>query len=248
MSIVKDFSIISYSALDIGEKREINEDNLLVFEPEDRKTFLKKGNLYIVADGVGGLERGDIASRVAVETIKEEYYSSKSINFKRALSGAIKKANLKILSMSSKEEKMCSTAVCLVIKDNKTFIMNVGDSRAYLLRDNNLIKLTQDHSYVSERVKAGELTEEEARIHPRKNIILRCLGDSPKLRIDSFSHRILKGDKFLLCSDGLWGELQHDKLEEIVRSESKKAIKELVSEANKASGNDNISIVLVNIF
>ena len=94
MGLVKDFSIISYSALDIGKKRKINEDNLLIFEPSDTKTFLKKGNLYIVADGVGGLKRGDIASKIAVETIKDEYYSSKSINSKRALIGAIKKANL----------------------------------------------------------------------------------------------------------------------------------------------------------
>jgi len=247
MSLTKDFSIMSYSALDIGKKRKINEDNLLVFEPSDTKAFLKKGNLYTVADGVGGLKRGDIASKIAVDTIKDEYYSSKSINSKRALIGAIKKANLKILSMSSMEEKMCSTAVCLVIKNDRAYVMNIGDSRAYILRNSNLVKLTLDHSYVSERVKAGELTEEEARIHPRKNIILRCLGDSEKLKVDSFSYRILKGDKFLLCSDGLWGELEHKKLEEIVKTESKKAIKELVIEANKASGDDNISVILIDI-
>jgi len=111
MSTLKDFSIISYSALDIGKKRKINEDNLLVFEPEDKKLLFKKGNLYIVADGVGGLKKGDIASRVAVETIKDEYYSSKSINSKRALLSAIKKANLKILSISSEEETSVSTMI-----------------------------------------------------------------------------------------------------------------------------------------
>ena len=247
MEFRKQLSFVSYSALDIGKRKKINEDSLLVHEPTDNKAYLKKGNLYIIADGVGGLSRGDIASKTAVENIKEYYYSFKSSNLKRSLSKAIKEANFEILSLSSEDDKMCTTVVCLVIKENKIYVANVGDSRAYLLRDDKLTKLSQDHSYVAERVRAGELTEEEARVHPRKNIMLRCLGDSEKLKFDIFSYKILKEDKLLLCSDGLWGELSHGKLEELVKIESEKAIIQLIEEANKAGGNDNISIILIDV-
>ncbi len=247
MELKKQLSFVSYSALDIGKKKRINDDSLLVHELTENKAYLKKGNLYIIADGVGGLSKGDIASKTAVENIKKYYYSLKSTNLKRSLSKAIKKANLEILSLSSEEDKMCTTVVCLAIKDNKIFVANVGDSRAYLLRDGKLVKLSQDHSYVAERVRLGELTEEEARVHPRKNIILRCLGDSEKLKVDMFSYKIIKGDKLLLCSDGLWGELPHKKLVELVKIESEKAIIQLIEEANKAGGNDNISVILIDV-
>jgi PPM family protein phosphatase len=243
----KIIKISSFSALDIGKKKKINEDNLLIFEPTDNKILKKKGNLYVVADGVGGLSKGEIASKTAVDNIKKYYYSFKSTDPKRSLVKAIKKTNLDILSISSEEEKMCTTVVSLVIKENVAYIANVGDSRAYLFRENKLKILSKDHSYVAERVRSGELTEEEARVHPRKNIILQCLGDNKKIKIDLFSYKIIKGDKFLLCSDGLWGELPNNRLEELVAIESEKAIIELVKEANEAGGNDNISVILVDI-
>ena len=240
-------TINSYSALDKGRKRKYNEDNLLVYEPKDRNIHSRKGYLYIVADGVGGLTKGDIASKTAVETIREAYYSSKSSNIKKSLINAVKKANSKIFSLSNDEEKMGTTVVCLVVKGNQVYIANVGDSRAYVFRENKLIKLTEDHSFVGERVRMGELTEEQARVHPRSNIILRCMGTKNTIEVDIFVHNIREGDRFLLCSDGLWGELPYKKLNELMKNDSSKAMNILVDNANQAGGSDNISIVLVDI-
>jgi len=240
-------SLSSYSALDKGKKRKYNEDSLLVYEPKDKKIYSKKGYLYIVADGVGGLNKGDVASKTAVETIKKEYYLSKSTNAAKALVNAVKKANAKIYSLSTKEEKMGTTVVCMIIKEDKAYIASVGDSRAYIFREGKLKKLTEDHSFVGERIRMGELTEEQARVHPRKNIILRCLGDKKSVDIDIFTYGIAKGDKFLLCSDGLWGELPHTELEDIIKKDSSSVVNTLVSSANKAGGSDNISAILVDI-
>lgn len=239
--------ITSYSAIDKGKKRDRNEDYLLIYEPENKKIYKKKGNFYLIADGIGGLDKGELASKIASEIIKKIYYSRKLSSIKNSLIYAIKKANIKINSISMNKMEMGTTVVCTVIKDRKAYIASVGDSRAYLLRKGKLKRLTEDHSFVGERVRAGDLTEEEARIHPRKNIILRYLGEKENIDIDVFTCSLQVGDKILLCSDGLWGEIPHKKLEKIIKKDSIKSIVMLIRNANKAGGTDNISVILIEI-
>ncbi|MCG9479922.1 MAG: Stp1/IreP family PP2C-type Ser/Thr phosphatase [Actinomycetia bacterium] len=237
----------SYTAIDKGRSRKHNEDYLLKYEPTDKNVLENKGSIYIVADGVGGLNKGDVASKKAANLIKDFYYSSSIKNTEKALINSIKKANSEIFNLSNSDTKMGTTVVCMVLINGKAYSANVGDSRAYLLRENKLKKVTEDHSFVGERVRSGDLTEEEARVHPRKNIILRCLGTNKDVEVDTFKIDLKEGDKFLLCSDGLWGEMPHSKLEKLVQSKSEAAIDKLVESANDAGGSDNISVILVDI-
>jgi serine/threonine protein phosphatase PrpC len=216
-----------YSILDLGSKRKVNEDSLLAFEPQDEKQLLEKGCIYIVADGVGGLNKGDVASKTVIETVKTEYYNFASGDVKESLKFAINKANTLLIGMRVEDEKLASTVVCAVIKDNIAYIANVGDSRAYLFRNRKLIRKTNDHSFVGERMRMGELTEEEARVHPRSNIILRCVGDTEDLEIDFFEVALEKNDKLLLCTDGLWGEMPHKILEETLNTKTEATLENL---------------------
>jgi len=237
----------SYSILDIGSKRKVNEDSLAIFTPENEKQLNDKGSIYIVADGVGGLNKGDVASRTVVETVKTEYYKSPSNDIKESLKYAINKANMKLINMREGEEKLASTLVCAVVKDNTAYIANVGDSRAYLFRNNKLIRKTDDHSFVGERMRMGELTEEEARLHPRKNIILRCLGDIKNLEIDFFKVTLEEKDKLLLCTDGLWGELPHKVMEKTLNTKVESSLENLKKKVYENGANDNIGAILVDI-
>jgi len=243
---MKSTKLKSYQKLDKGLKRKHNEDNLLVFEPKE-EVYLKKGRIYIVADGIGGLNKGEVASKMATEVIKDSYYSFKSNDIEKSLIYAIGKANTEILKIGSKDDKSGTTVVCAVIKGNFAYVANVGDSRAYLFRKGKLEKITQDHSFVGERVRMGELTEEEARVHPRKNIILRCLGDKPKIEVDTFKVSLNEKDKLMLCTDGLWGEIPNPEIEKDLNKESSEAIKNLVDDAKKYGGSDNIAVILVDI-
>ena len=237
----------SYSILDIGPKRKVNEDSLVAFEPGNSKQLATKGSIYIVADGVGGLNKGDVASKTAIETVRMEYYNFASNDIKESLKFAINKANMILISLREEDEKLASTLVCAVIKDNIAYIANVGDSRAYLFRNRKLTRKTNDHSFVGERMRMGELTEEEARVHPRKNIILRCLGDTENLEIDFFEVSLEKNDKLLLCTDGLWGEMPHKIMEETLNSQSDKNLENLKKKAYENGANDNIGAILIDI-
>lgn len=239
--------IKSFSILDIGSKRKVNEDSLVAFEPEDEKELVEKGCIYIVADGVGGLNKGDLASKTVVETVKMEYYNFASDDIKESLKFAINKANMILISLGEEDEKLASTLVCAVIKDNIAYIANVGDSRAYLFRNRKLIRKTNDYSFVGERMRMGELTEEEARLHPRKNIILRCLGDTENLEIDFFEVSLEENDKLLLCTDGLWGEMPHKVMEKTLNSKAEINLENLKKKAYENGANDNIGAILIDI-
>src|SRR5665647_424401 len=237
----------SYSILDIGSKRKVNEDSLAIFESENEKQITEKGSIYIVADGVGGLNKGDVASKTVTETVRTEYYNFASVDVKDSLKFAINKANMVLINIRVEDEKLASTLVCTVIKDNIAYIANVGDSRAYLFRNKKLTRKTDDHSFVGERMRMGELTEEEARLHPRKNIILRCLGDTENLEIDFFEVSLEENDKLLLCTDGLWGEMPHNVMEKILNSKAENNLKNLKKEVYKNGANDNIGAILIDI-
>ncbi|MDD5793274.1 Stp1/IreP family PP2C-type Ser/Thr phosphatase [Clostridium sp. HCP1S3_B4] len=228
---------------DIGNKRSLNEDYAGYLEKENYK-------IYVVADGMGGHNAGEVASKMAVEAIVS--YISENINnknYNEILKKAIKTANNAIYDFASTSEKLngmgTTVTACLVI-NNKGFVANVGDSSCFLIRNNKIKKITKDHSLVQELLDLGTISEEEAFNHPKKNIITRAVGTSKKILIDVFEIDILKDDIIMLCSDGLTNEIQKNEVLEILNSAKslKNACEKLVLEAKNNGGRDNITVLL----
>lgn len=228
---------------DIGNKRSLNEDYAGYLEKENYK-------IYVVADGMGGHNAGEVASKMAVEAIVN--YISENINnknYNEILKKAIKTANNEIYDFASTSEKLngmgTTVTACLVI-NNKGFVANVGDSSCFLIRNNKIKKITKDHSLVQELLDLGTISEEEAFNHPKKNIITRAVGTSKEILIDVFEIDILKDDIIMLCSDGLTNEIQKNRVLEILNSAKslKNACEKLVLEAKSNGGRDNITVLL----
>lgn len=228
---------------DIGNKRSLNEDYAGYLEKENYK-------IYVVADGMGGHNAGEVASKMAVEAIVN--YISENINnknYNEILKKAIKTANNEIYDFASTSEKLngmgTTVTACLVI-NNKGFVANVGDSSCFLIRNNKIKKITKDHSLVQELLDLGTISEEEAFNHPKKNIITRAVGTSKEILIDVFEIDILKDDIIMLCSDGLTNEIQKNRVLEILNSAKslKNACEKLVLEAKNNGGRDNITVLL----
>ena len=236
----------TYSIADIGRRRTMNQD--YVYASEQPVGNLK--NLLIVADGMGGHNAGDLASRYTVELMVE--YITNEKDEKRPvslLSSAIHHANELVMekARSAKEyEGMGTTIVAATVTDGCLYVANVGDSRLYLIRK-DIRQITKDHSLVEEMVRSGKLKREEARNHPNKNVITRAVGVEKEVNIDFFDLRIRKGDKILLCSDGLSNMLEDNEIREIVTSggDVEERARKLITAANQNGGKDNISVVLV---
>lgn len=240
---------------DLGRRRNHNEDFSLIDE---------KRGLFIVADGMGGHAAGEVASQKAVDVIHEfisqpplspepfgqDPSLSPSANFLR---NAIKMANLQIHEMAREKDVlsgMGTTVVCLLVKNSTATIANVGDSRCYLLRDHQLHQLTEDHSFVHEQVKKNLISHEETRTHPLRNIITRALGPSRDVEVDFFFEEIKPGDLFLLCTDGLTSMVEDKVILEVLTEPSASLEvknRNLIAEANLNGGDDNITIILVEI-
>lgn len=234
---------------DRGLKRRNNEDAYFVI-PEDK--------VYMIADGLGGYNSGEVASRQTVsllaDRIKENPIAQVqgTENIRDYLVNAIKEVNKKIWVMAASNEEyknMATTLVLVYIHRKQAYIANVGDSRAYLFRKSELVQLTEDHSIVAEMVKAGQIEKEEARRHPERNQITRAIGAEETVIPNIYEVRIEKDDMILLCTDGLYGELSDDKIVDILkRSENmSEACTDLVTEANRAGGNDNITVVCLKL-
>jgi protein phosphatase len=241
---------------DVGKKREKNEDSLVVDD---------KIGLFMVADGMGGHQGGEYASRLAVQTVKETLHHiledpeatvPEEIAFDRSDPGALLKYSLKAASQKIYEEAnrnaglrgMGTTAVALFIKDHKGFVAHVGDSRAYLVRDGEIRQLTYDHSLVAEQLRAGFITEDQLKHHKFKNIITRSVGFQNEVEVDLLVRDLEEGDRFLLCSDGLTNMVDDPDLLKIVSKNSPKdACRKLVEMANKHGGDDNITVVVVGV-
>lgn len=234
---------------DRGIVRSTNEDACFVLLPD---------RVYVLADGVGGGNSGEIASRTAVSEIANyvvEHPISRMMDRYEIvgyLKKAIDKANTKIYTMARTYEEnsgMATTTVVLYVRRGKAYIGNVGDSRAYLYRKGELTQLTEDHTYVNSLVKAGILSREEAEHDERKNVIIKALGAEPQVEPDFFQVDIKVGDILLCCSDGLYDELTD---EEIIRCIKKNEsmtdlAKELVEKANDNGGRDNITIISLKV-
>ena len=237
----------AYSITDIGKKRSMNQD--YVYASDQPVGNLK--NLLIVADGMGGHNAGDLASRYTVQEMLAYIKESEEDRPVPLLSMAIHHANEQVLEKAESEkelEGMGTTLVAATVQDEYLYVANVGDSRLYLI-DDGIEQITHDHSLVEEMIRIGELQRKDAKNYPDRNVITLAIGVRVPVRVDFFDVKLEHGDKILLCSDGLTNMVEDEEILEIVRKSSsiEEAAGTLVDTANKNGGKDNISVVLAEI-
>ncbi len=234
---------------DVGRVRDHNEDFLDAFSPPDPVQRHQKGVLFVVADGMGGHQAGDVASQSAVEMISQQYYADPDVDVRRSLTLAIKRANEYIYQEAQRmatRAGMGTTVVAAVVRGRELYLANVGDSRAYMMRQGKVTQATRDHSFVAEQVRAGLLTAEEARAHPQRNVITRALGSRPDVKVDTYSGELLPGDALLLCTDGLSEYVrEEDMLAAMSQYPPSEAVPRLIAMASDRGGSDNISALVV---
>ena len=226
-----------------GKVRNNNEDSLLVGEGRDE-------TLFVVADGIGGFEAGEVASSITIDVLKD-------IVPVGSLEDAIREANRRILAAAKSDERLSGMGTTVVAlrfggteSEPAAEISHVGDSRAYLLRDGELKPITEDHSLVAELVRSGDLTRDEASEHPQKNLITRALGAEVEVEVDTTVLPIRSGDRFILCSDGLSDMIPETRMLDLLTFSPEgpeKAAQTLVSAALEAGGTDNVTVVVVDV-
>jgi len=239
---------------DPGKVRPLNEDAWQIAgESETGHLWESRGRLFVVADGMGGHAAGEIASRLAVETLRQYYYAEDEVPLPPAirLERAVTEANLSVYEQAvaiDAQSGMGTTLVAAVVYDERVLIANVGDSRAYLIRDGAATQITHDHSWVAEQVKLGTITEEQAENHAYRNLVTRCLGHRPGMQVDIFEHRLRPGDTLLLCSDGLSNQVPDSELAAVLSEhEPEQAVQTLIDMANEKGGPDNITAVVAQV-
>lgn len=236
----------SYAVTDMGKTRSMNEDYFYT----SIESVGHLPNLFIVADGMGGHSGGEFASRHAVDAIVKEAKKSRRKDPEAILSLAITAANKALLEhvrIYPKMKGMGTTVVAATYNKGELTVANVGDSRLYLVGD-TIRQITVDHSLVQEMIRIGELTEEEAKHHPNKNVITRAIGPEKEVKIDFFHVCPLPKDKILLCSDGLTNMVDNEQIRQILNDEQlslEKKVELLADTANKNGGKDNITLVVV---
>jgi serine/threonine protein phosphatase PrpC len=224
---------------DPGRTRRHNEDSYVIEPP-----------LFAIADGMGGAQAGEVASRLATAALKEGQVDAGG---EQRISDLIQAANRRVYDRSSSDPNtsgMGTTITVALVEDDHVAFGHVGDSRAYLIRDASMEQLTEDHSLVNELLKTGRLSREEAETHPQRSVITRALGTDPDVDVDTFSVRAENGDLFLLCSDGLTDMVSEESILDVVerhRDDIDGALRALVKEANRGGGQDNITVVAFEI-
>jgi PPM family protein phosphatase len=241
------------SQSDIGCLRHNNEDSFGYWEPEDDQQFLRKGRLAIVADGMGGYEGGQEASRLAVETLVAVYRDFRGDDPQQALVEALQTAHEQIRQYSFAHPElrgMGTTCTAAAIVQDALYYVHVGDTRLYLIRDGQITRVTRDHSYVGRLVEAGMISAEQAETHPQRNILTAALGTNPDLIMDSAGRPepLLSEDVLLICSDGLWGQVRDSELLDAVENKSaEQAGRELIGLARARGGPDNITVEILRL-
>lgn len=239
-----------YAITDIGRKRELNEDYIYT----SGQPIGALPNLFIVADGMGGHKAGDYASMHTVDRFVEVIRElGEEHGVQDAINEAVTAANAYIYQRSRENSNLSGMGTTLVLAScigNEAIVANIGDSRLYLVNDDAMTQITRDHSLVEEMVTLGGIDREMARNHPDKNIITRAVGVKEKVAADFFEVDLTKGDKLLLCSDGLTNMLRDEEIYQIIENnkELEQAAKALVDAANENGGRDNIAVVLVEPF
>lgn len=234
----------SFSNTDVGKVRRINQD--YVYKADD--TIGALSNLYIVADGMGGHQAGDYASKFTVEHLRDAIIGLEGLNPASLLEGSIVQANELLYKESKKKAELAdmgTTVIAASVKDNILYFANVGDSRLYLI-NHGIKQLSIDHSFVEELVRLGGLKSEDARNHPEKNKITRAVGTQASVDVDTFEHRLIEGDIVLMCTDGLTNMVADDEIFEIIQGSRDlvEAVSKLIDAANENGGNDNIGVIL----
>lgn len=247
----------AFGLTDIGRKRKHNEDSFVIDVGE---------GLFVVADGMGGHAAGEVAAKIAVDTIEEfitdtsqkmestwpfQYNHQWRFNSNR-LAVAVEKANERVISAVAKQPSlkgMGTTLVGGIFNGNGMSLAHVGDSRAYRLRSGSLQRLTDDHSWVHEQIVTGILTEEEAKTHPLKNVVTRALGGGPTVVPELQEYDLQPGDHYLFCSDGLTTMLSDEEVAEVMSAgpDPESVCRELVGRANEKGGLDNITVIVIEV-
>ena len=245
---------IQYSTrTDEGRVRKNNEDSLCFIKPNDAGELVKKGVLAIVADGMGGHAGGEVASKIAVDTIGDLYYQSDRNDVVQALSKAVHSANDKILKTAQKDhllKGMGTTMTSLVIKGKNAYFAHIGDSRLYHYRNGLLNRVSNDHTLVQQMVDQGEITLFEAENHSQKNVLLQALGTKQNIELQTghYSSDLKPGDRFLLCSDGLTDLVKDIEIQQVMEMSSIYMIAIcLTALAKERGGHDNISMVIIQV-
>ena len=239
----------TFSITDVGMVRQVNQDYVYMTD----NPLGPLPNLFVVADGMGGHQAGDYASKYTVEVLKRELENTSEQDVERALVSAIKTANREIIKKASEDphlKGMGTTVVLATIVNQMMYFANVGDSRLYVINQEDITQITRDHSLVEEMVRLGEVRKEDAKDHPDKNIITRAVGVLPEVTADFFEISLKPGDEILMCSDGLTNMIEDDEIRHIVlgqRDIVEKAEK-LIETANRNGGKDNITVVLIEPF
>ena len=242
--------IIATGTCNVGRARKINQDNIYL-NPEK--------NLFLVADGMGGHEAGEIASRMALDNFVEFFDNNPDMEIKELINKSLMHANQAIKEFSQQENKMSgmgTTFVGLIFRGTDLYICNVGDSRSYLINQNKLFQLSRDHSLIQEKINFNIYTREEARLDKSKNILTQAVGFDENVKIDIFHYRVQRNDMFILCSDGLHGMVPDSLLLSIIEKDIpnpeaaqlihvENAVRNLVQTALVNGGVDNISCILV---
>lgn len=238
---------------DIGCQRENNEDQYAYWEPDDDQEFARKGRLAIVADGMGGHEGGQEASRIAVETIREIFADTCEGDPQSLLRAGFLAAHERILRYADGHPElhgMGTTATAIALVEDQLFYAHVGDSRLYLVRGANISRLTHDHSYVGRLVENGVISSAEAETHPQRHILTAALGAGEEVSPETPSQPIAlqKGDVLVLCTDGLWSLLDEGEIQSVVAGSSPpEACQALVKMTKERGGPDNITLQLLRL-
>lgn len=237
----------SYALTDIGRKRQLNQDYIYLSE----NPIGNLPNVFIVADGMGGHNAGDYASRLAVETVVEEIGASSDKNPVKILDNAIGRANTQLRKRAREDRSlrgMGTTLVAATCIDRCLVVANVGDSRLYVISD-EIRQITQDHSLVEEMVRMGGIDKETARNHPDKNIITRAVGARSDVEVDFFNVELQTGDMVLLCSDGLTNMVEDEMICRILKGDGdlEDKVEDLMRTANQNGGKDNISMIVIEL-
>ncbi len=238
-----------YGKTDIGKVRDVNQDSFAYGEPNENSCFA------FVCDGMGGQNGGNVASQVTRDILVEEFF--KGLNRKTDIDAVSKMvvnayviANKRILTKAISNENltgMGTTVVSAILVGDDLLVSNVGDSRAYLYANDILTQITVDHSYVQMLVDSGKITEEEARVHPRRNEITRAIGILHDVEYDFYCSKVRQGDMLLLCTDGLTSVCSDSEIKQVLKSGRglKKLVNRLIDLANSNGGHDNITIILI---
>ena len=230
---------------DNGKVRDHNEDNISCID-------LREGNLFIIADGMGGHDAGEVASKLAVDTVAREILNGSNGKYdpEKLLENAVQTANTEVLREAiQKGSNMGTTLTAALVMHDMAYIANVGDSRTYWIENSSIRQITQDHSLVQKLVSTGKLSREEARTHPNSNVLYRNIGSEENVKVDIFPVTLRKGGSLLLCTDGLWGEVTDAAMQFLfaVEHDVRKVCAGLIRLANDNGGKDNITAMVVKV-